>query len=71
MYASANGFQISVKNDQSEVLLHFTQSSPVFSRGDNSITETQEEVVSSVILTGNLAKELLKNMEELLSSTPE
>ena len=33
--------------------------------------ETQEEVVSSVILTGNLAKELLKNMEELLSSTPE
>ena len=39
MYAYANGFQISVKNDQSEVLLHFTQSSPVFSRGDNSITE--------------------------------
>ena len=70
MYAYANGFQISVKSDQSEVLLHFTQSSPVFSRGENS-TEMQEEVVSSVILTGNLAKELLKNMAELLSSAAE
>lgn len=70
MYAYANGFQISVKNDQSEVLLHFTQTSPVFSRGE-APTETQEEVVSSVILSGNLAKELLKNMEELLCSDAE
>ena len=70
MYAYANGFQISIKNDQSEVHILFTQSFPVFNRGENP-TETQEEVVSSVILSGGMAKELLKNMGELLSSTPE
>lgn len=70
MHAYANGFQISVKNDQSEVHFLFTQSFPVFNRGEGP-AETQEEVVSSVILSGAMAKELLKNMQDLLSADPE
>lgn len=70
MYTYANGFQLSVKNDKSEVLLRFTQAAPVLSR-EGAITDTQEEVVSSVIINGQLAKKLIDNLTELLSADDE
>ena len=72
MFIYANGYNVSVKNDQSEVIIRFTQSTPVFSGKTDSangshITDVQEEVVSSIIMNGGLAASLVRDIGNMLS----
>lgn len=68
MYNYVNGFHLSVKSDNSEVLIRFIQTLPDLKTGANGEfiqTEMKEEVVSSVVLNGALANELLTKLQEL------
>lgn len=69
MFIYANGFQVSVKDDKSELLIRFTQTSPVFNRSiapGAEIREVNEEVVASIVLNGALAEAFASNVQELI-----
>ncbi len=69
MYIYANGFQVSAKSDQSEVLIRFLQTTPQFGTDENGETRpvgTQEEIVSSIIISGSMAHALIDNISNLL-----
>ena len=66
MFVYANGFHVSVKNDQSEVLIRFVQNAPAFERDAEDVCNTQQEVVSSVVLSGSAAKDLVSMIQGLM-----
>ena len=67
MFIYANGFNVSVKDDQSEVLIRFVQNSPSYTgHSDNSTpTVVEQEVVSSIVMSGKLTKGLVSAIQEL------
>ena len=67
MFIYANGFSVSVKDDQSEVLFRFVQNSPSYvgRSGDGSSTDVEQEIVSSIVMSGKLAKGLVSTIQEL------
>lgn len=67
MFIYANGFHVSVKDDQSEVLIRFVQNSPAYGDASGSSTSTgvEQEIVSSIVVSGDLAKGLVSTIQEL------
>lgn len=73
MFNYTNGFHVSAKDDKSEVLIQFLQTTPVLSIGDAGradIVGTTEEKVSSVIMNGALAQDLMDKLGALLNEEP-
>lgn len=70
MFNYTNGFHVSSKDDKSEVLIRFLQTTPVLNIGEAGradIVGTTEEVVSSVIMNGALAQDLLDKLSAILN----
>lgn len=70
MFNYANGFHVTAKDDKSELLIQFMQTTPVLNIGESGkadIVGTTEEVVSSVIMNGALAQDLMEKISALLS----
>lgn len=70
MFSYANGFHVTAKDDKSEILIQFIQTTPVLNVGDAGrvdIVGTTEETVSSVIMSGSLAEDLVGKISALLS----
>ena len=64
-----NGFRISKKVDNSEVVIHFTQSGPVFSFEDKTATVADEiNVVGSFVMNTACANDLVQKLASLLSA---
>lgn len=70
MFNYTNGFHVSAKDDKSEVLIRFMQTTPVLDIGDAGradIVGTTQEEVSAVIMNGALAQDLMEKLGALLS----
>lgn len=71
MFNYANGFHVTVKDDKSEVLIQFIQTTPVLKTSESGkveITDTNEEAVSSVIMNRTLAEDLIVKISALFSA---
>lgn len=70
MFNYANGFHVTVKDDKSEVLIQFIQTTPVLKTSESGkveIIDTNEEAVSSVIMNRTLAEDLIGKISALFS----
>lgn len=70
MFTYTNGFHVTAKDDKSEILIQFIQTTPVLKvdeTGKVDIVGTNEETVSSVIMSGALAEDLVSKIRDLLS----
>lgn len=71
MFSYTNGFHVTAKDDKSEILIQFIQTKPVLKAseaGRVDIVGTSEETVSSVIMSGSLAEDLVGKISALLSN---
>ena len=70
MYQYVNAFNVSVKNDKSEIIIDFFQNNPQFNldeTGNLVFSGVIREPVSSIILNNDTANEFLDSFTSLLN----